>query len=89
MIREQGALISDYPIGTKPEATNFPARNRIISGLSLGVLIVEGDEVSGAMITCDFALEQDREVFAVPGNIFRRESRGPNKSSFAKAEPNS
>jgi DNA processing protein len=79
MISEQGALISDYPPGTKPEATNFPARNRIISGLSLGVLFVEGDQVSGAMITCDFALEQDREVFAVPGNIFRRESRGPNK----------
>lgn len=79
MISEQGALISDYPLGTKPEATNFPARNRIISGLSLGVLFVEGDQVSGAMITCDFALEQDREVFAVPGNIFRRESRGPHK----------
>lgn len=79
MIAEHGALISDYPPGTKPEATNFPARNRIISGLSLGVLFVEGDQVSGAMITCDFALEQDREVFAVPGNIFRRESRGPNK----------
>lgn len=79
MIVEQGALVSDYPVGMKPDATNFPARNRIISGMSLGVLIVEGDQVSGAMITCDFALEQDREVFAVPGNIFRRESRGPNK----------
>lgn len=79
MIAEHGAVISDYPVGMKPAADNFPARNRIISGLSLGVLIVEGDQVSGAMITCDFALEQDREVFAVPGNIFRRESRGPNK----------
>jgi DNA processing protein len=79
MISENGALISDYPVGMKPDASNFPARNRIISGLSLGVLFVEGDEVSGARITCDFALEQDREVFAVPGNIFRRESRGPNK----------
>lgn len=79
MILSHGAVMSDYPIGTRPEATNFPARNRIISGLALGVLLVEGDEVSGAMITCDFALEQDREVFAVPGNIFRRESRGPHK----------
>ena len=79
MIIEHGALISDYPVGMKPDAANFPARNRIISGLSLGVLFVEGDQVSGAMITCNFALEQDREVFAVPGNIFRRESRGPNK----------
>jgi DNA processing protein len=79
MITEHGALISDYPVGVKADGANFPARNRIISGLSLGVLIVEGDHVSGAMITCQFALEQDREVFAIPGNIFRRESRGPNK----------
>jgi DNA processing protein len=79
MIFEHGALISDYPVGMKPDAANFPPRNRIISGISLGVLIAEGDETSGALITCDFALEQDREVFAVPGNIFRRESRGPNK----------
>lgn len=79
MIVERGALLSDYPIGMKPDAANFPPRNRIISGLALGVLLVEGDEQSGAIITCDFALEQDREVFAIPGNIFRRESRGPNK----------
>lgn len=78
-ITENGALISDFPVGMKPDAPNFPARNRIISGLSLGVLFVEGDQVSGAMITCEFALEQDREVFAVPGNLFRRESRGPHK----------
>lgn len=78
-IAKHGALISEYPIGTEPEGGNFPPRNRIISGLSLGSLIVEGDEKSGAMITVDFALEQDREVFAVPGNLFRRESRGTNK----------
>ena len=78
-ITKHGALISEYAMGTEPEAGNFPPRNRIISGLSLGSLIVEGDEKSGAMITVDYALEQDREVFAVPGNLFRRESRGTNK----------
>ena len=77
-IVEHGALISEYPLGTQPEAGNFPPRNRIISGLSLGSLIVEGDENTGARITIEDALEQDRETFAVPGSVFRRESRGPN-----------
>jgi DNA processing protein len=78
-IARAGAVVSDYPLGTAPEAGNFPPRNRIISGLSKGVVIVEAAEVSGALITADFAAEQGRDVFAVPGSIFQRSSRGTHK----------
>src|SRR4029079_6452626 len=76
-IAERGALITDYQLGHKPRADFFPRRNRIMSGVALGTLVVEGDHDSGAMITARFALEQDREVFVVPGSIFSPQSRGP------------
>ncbi len=75
----QGAVLSEYGLGVQPEAKNFPPRNRVISGLSLGVIVVEAGERSGALITSKFALDQDREVFAVPGNINSPVSRGPNR----------
>lgn len=74
-----GAVVSDYPLGTRPDSANFPPRNRLISGLSKGVVIVEAGEGSGALITADYAAEQGRDVFAVPGSIFNQNARGTNK----------
>jgi DNA processing protein len=75
-IRSNGAVLSDYPLGTKPDAANFPPRNRIISGLAAAVVVVEAGEGSGALITSAFGAEQGREVFALPGSIYSRTSRG-------------
>jgi DNA processing protein len=78
LIAESGAVVSEYPVGTPPEPNNFPPRNRIISGMSLGVVVIEAADDSGSLITASYSLEQGREVYAVPGNVVSPTSRGTN-----------
>ena len=78
IIRSDGCIISEYPIGTKPDKKNFPQRNRIISGISQGILVVEAGEKSGALITAEFGLEHGKEIFAIPGDITKKQSKGCN-----------
>lgn len=86
-ILQNGAIISDYPPGTPPDAVNFPPRNRLISGLSAAVVVVEAGETSGALITATFAAEQGKDVFAVPGGIYSPQSKGTNRLIQQGASP--
>lgn len=86
-IAKNGAVISEYPLGTKPNSCNFPIRNRIISGISLGVLVVEASVRSGSLITANCAVEQGKDVFSVPGSIFSDLSRGTFKLLYEGAIP--
>lgn len=86
-IAKSGAIISDYPPGTAPEASNFPPRNRIISGLSRATIVIEAGQTSGALITADFANNQGRNVYAVPGSIYNVQSKGTNKLIQHGARP--
>lgn len=86
-ISQNGAVITDYPLGTKPEGHNFPPRNRIISGLAGAVIVIEAGNSSGALITAGFAADQGREVLAVPGRITDRASKGTNRLIQTGAHP--
>lgn len=79
IVMNNGAIITEYPLGSRPEKYHFPARNRIISGLSDGVLVVEAKERSGTLITVEYALEQGKNVYAIPGNITSENSYGTNE----------
>ena len=78
IVESGGAIVSEYPLGTFPAPQNFPVRNRILSGMSLGVLVIEAGEHSGTRITARLAMEQDRDVYAVPGNVTNKNAWGPN-----------
>jgi DNA processing protein len=78
-IMDHGAVLSEFPMGSPPEGIHFPRRNRIISGLSIGVVVIQASDESGSLITADYALEQGREVFAIPGNVGADGSRGTNR----------
>jgi len=86
-IAGQGSILTEYPLGTRPEAGNFPVRNRIVAGLAMALIVVEAGEASGALITAGFAADQGREVFAVPGSIYSRASRGANRLLLQGATP--